>query len=328
MVVATALLACQVGLALVFALSAITKLADPHQYRAFKGSLPRTIGVPQRFAGLLAASVVVAEAAVPVLLIAGLAGAGLRLIAFAYTAALCAALTIAIGHMLRAQVQEPCHCFGTGNRPPGRADLWRNLALLGAAVAAGVLSYGSGSEAVLMGYPQIVMIFLMALGVFNAVVVVIILRKFGEQSERLRMNMEGVTNPEPIMMTADQQVGRFEVTTADGATLTAGDLRGTTLVGFLSPTCPACAESRPGFVLRAMESGREQTIAVLVGDDETTRALHDRLAGVARVVIEPLNGSLARAFKVDGFPAFALLSGDVVVASHFALERLPQAAPA
>ena len=230
--------------------------------------------------------------------------------------------------MIRIQVQESCHCFGTGNRPPRRADLLRNLALLGAAVAGVVLSYTGGSEAVLMGYPQIVMVFLMALGVFNAAVVVVILRKFREQSERLRASVEGVTNPEPIMITADQQVGRFETTTADGAMLTAAALRGTTLVGFLSPTCPACAESLPGFVLRAMESNPEQTIAVLVGDAESTRALHDRLAGVALVVIEPRNGPLSRAFKVDGFPAFALLSGDVVVASHFALERLPQAAPA
>ena len=89
----TALLACQVGLALVFALSAVAKLTDPAQYKAFKGSLPRILGVPQRFAGALAASIVAAEAVVPVLLIAGLAGARLRLVAFAYTAVLCAALT-------------------------------------------------------------------------------------------------------------------------------------------------------------------------------------------------------------------------------------------
>jgi hypothetical protein len=200
--------------------------------------------------------------------------------------------------------------------------------MFGAAAAGGVLSLAGESEAVVVGYPQMVMVFLMGLGVFNAAVVVVVLRRFSEQSERLRVSIEGVTNPEPIMMTADQRVGRFEAVTADSVTLTAEDLRGNTLVAFLSPTCPACAESLPGFVLRAMESGREQTIAVLVGDTESTGALHDRLAGVARVVVEPLNGPLARAFKVDGFPAFALLSDDVVVASHFALERLPQAAAA
>jgi hypothetical protein len=123
MAIATALLACQLGLTLVFTLSVVSKISDPFQYKAFRASLPKTVGVPVRFAGTVAALVVAAEVAVPVLLIASLAGAGLRLLAFVYTAALTAALTIAIGQMIRSQEQEPCHCFGTGNRPPKPADL-------------------------------------------------------------------------------------------------------------------------------------------------------------------------------------------------------------
>lgn len=166
------------------------------------------------------------------------------------------------------------------------------------------------------------------LGVLNLAVTLGLARRVRQQSELVAMSIEGVTNPKPIMLTAGRSVGEFDATTVDGEPVRSADLRGPTLVGFVSPGCPACAESLPAFVARAgtIPGGRRQVLAVVVGAPGTTGELRDRLAPVARVVAEPAGGPVAVAFGVDGFPAFALLSDDTVVGSHFALDRIPEAA--
>jgi hypothetical protein len=50
----------------------------------------------------------------------------------------------------------------------------------------------------------------------------------------------------------------------------------------------------------------------------------DRLAGVARVCVQPDDGELARAFKVTGYPAFCLLDfGGAVLAASYDPAALP-----
>jgi hypothetical protein len=119
-------------------------------------------------------------------------------------------------------------------------------------------------------------------------------------------------------------VGRFEAETLDGERISQDSLQGITLVGFFSPTCPACAEAVPGFVLRARERGRDHALAVLVGDPQETWELREKLQDCARIVTEPAMGAVARAFKLDGFPGFAVLDGVTVLGSSFLLNRLPE----
>jgi hypothetical protein len=319
------LLLCQAGLALTFALAATHKAAD---LGAFRRSIPLTLPIAASHAGAVARLTIGAEGAVALALMLGLADSLLRTVGFTLAGALLVVLTGAVVVMIRRGAAEPCHCFGFSARPPGATDVIRNLFLLAVAGAGGVLSSLDGPGGSAVGYPQMVLIFLAVLGVFNAAIAVALLRRVTQQSALLKASIEGVANPAPIMMTAGQRVGSFDATTVAGQPVSREGLRGNTLVGFLSPTCPACAESLPGFILRAMEAGQEQTLVVIAGQTVAAQPLLDKLTPVARVVVEPDHGPLARAFKVDGFPAFAMLDGDTVLASHFALDRIPEATPA
>lgn len=173
----------------------------------------------------------------------------------------------------------------------------------------------------------VVVLVLGTLGLANLVVTVRLSQRVRAQQRLMRMSIEGVANPNPIMLTAGSRVGSFTATTVSGDVVGTDALRGQTLIGFLSQSCPACAESLPAFLDRARLSpgGRDDVLAVVVGDESTVDELRDRLAPVARVVVEHQSGPVARAFGVDGFPAFALLDDDRVVASHFALDRIPDA---
>lgn len=173
----------------------------------------------------------------------------------------------------------------------------------------------------------VVVLVLGTLGLVNLVLTLAMIRRLREQSGLIRMSIEGATNPEPMMLTAGERVGSFTATTTTGDPVDRGDLRGPTLVGFLSPTCPMCLESLPGFVdrARAVPGGRDHVLAVLVGEQDEVTSLREALEPVAQVVVEYVAGPVATAFGVIGFPALALLADDEVVASHFALERLPDA---
>jgi hypothetical protein len=168
------------------------------------------------------------------------------------------------------------------------------------------------------------------LGLANLVLVVGLLRRLRRHDALMQTMIDGVANPEPIMLTAGEEIRDFNSTTAAGKPVGSADLHGRTLVAFLSPTCPACIDSLPLFTARAQltPGGPEQVLAVVVGHEEETTELRERLEPVARVVVEPPSGPVAAAFGVLGFPAFAVLDDHTVAASDFALERLPDTAAA
>lgn len=83
-----------------------------------------------------------------------------------------------------------------------------------------------------------------------------------------------------------------------------------TLVGFFSPGCGPCHESLPEFVARAGRAPAGRTLAVIVGGGERADEMVAALTDVASTVEEPRGGTLATAFAVKGFPAFALVGDD------------------
>lgn len=321
----------QLLLAGVLGFAAGTKLLDPGAYAAFRASLPGNLGLPGRFAGPVAAAVVAAEGTLAGLLAAAVALPALAPGALLAATALLAAFTAVLAAMVRGGVRQACHCFGTGTRPPGPADVLRNLALLAVAASATATAWpapppppGPASNGAAMPYLPVVLALLGAVCVLNTVLIVLVLRLLRQQSALVRASIEGVANPEPIMTAGGGRVGAFSAVTVDGEPLSADLLDGDTLVGFLSPSCPACAESLPGFLARAEElGGRERVLAVVLGQGGAADTLCERITPVARVVNEPERGPVSRAFGVDGYPAFALLSGNTVVASHFVLDKVP-----
>ncbi|NUT32095.1 MAG: hypothetical protein HOV79_03370 [Hamadaea sp.] len=318
------LVAGRLTLAGVLGVAAAGKLRAA-SFQAFRRSLPATLGIPTRYAGLVAVAVVAVEAVLAVALAVAVAVPPFGVAAIAATV-LFAAFTAAIAVMLRRGVRTPCHCFGAGARPPGRGDLVRNVALTVLAVAVAVVG-GSDPpppsvvrEEVSMPLLIVLVLILTVVSVGNAAVSVFVLRTLREQSRALKVSIEGVANPEPIMKTGGDRVGDFAATTVDGEPVV---LQGDTLIGFVSPTCPACAESLPGYLARAeLAGGRDRVLTVVLGVGEETRPLVERVAPVSRVILEPERGPVSRAFGVTGFPAFALLSDDTVVASHFVLDKI------
>ncbi|MDG4796068.1 MauE/DoxX family redox-associated membrane protein [Micromonospora sp. WMMD1082] len=333
------LLVAQLALGGTLGWALVGKLRGRAAFAEFRASLPRTVGVPAVRAGLLAVAVLAAEALAAATLLAAVAVPALAPAGFALAAVVFAAFTVAVAGMVRRGVREPCRCFGVAERPPGPAHVARNLLLTAVAVGGMALTFGGArppSLPVLASAPpggdlppsSVLLLVVTVLCLVNTTVLLVVLGQLRRQSALLRVSIEGVQNPEPIMLTAGATVGDFTATTVDGVPVSRAALRGETLVAFLSPSCPACAESLPGFLARAeaLPGGREQALAVVLGAGPDAGQLCERLTPVARVVNEPERGPVARAFGVDGYPAFGLLAGDTVVASHFVLDRVPATA--
>ncbi|MFE7571789.1 TlpA disulfide reductase family protein [Streptomyces sp. NPDC057539] len=124
--------------------------------------------------------------------------------------------------------------------------------------------------------------------------------------KRLREHTELISNLNGrASLGIGEEVGAFEAATVDGAPMTRELLTRETLVGFFSPSCAPCREELPKFVnhARAMPDGRNQVMAVVVGDADRAAAMVAELRPVARVVVEEHNdGPLASAFQVIAFP--------------------------
>ncbi len=124
---------CRVLVGTVFAIAVVGKIRGTVPLRAFVRSLGDLASVPRRLRPVVAAAVLLCEAAVPVLLaLPGTAPAGLGL-----AGAVLATFTVALGRAWRRGVREPCRCFGAGAAPLSRAQVVRN-GLLTTIAAAGL----------------------------------------------------------------------------------------------------------------------------------------------------------------------------------------------
>lgn len=133
--------------------------------------------------------------------------------------------------------------------------------------------------------------------------------------------------PEP-MLPEGEKAQPFSTVTVDGVRLSDTALADPTLLGFFSPGCSACVERLPLFVQRARDfpGGRDHVLAVVVGPENEAADYLRRLRPVARVALEEHGGEVSRAFRVTGFPSFALMDGDArVLASGALLEDLDSA---
>lgn len=170
------------------------------------------------------------------------------------------------------------------------------------------------------------------LGLVNLLFTFGVLRRLREHTEILdKLSRRGAAGP-PVaaLLEAGSTVADFETRAVDGGRVSRDDLVGTTLVGVFSSSCSACAAQLGPFVEYAVAhpGGRDQTLALVVGEEADSRSYVDRLATVARVVREPQDGPMSTALAVRGFPAFALVEGEVVQASGFEVGVLSAALPA
>ncbi|MFC7763213.1 MauE/DoxX family redox-associated membrane protein [Catellatospora bangladeshensis] len=244
----------QLLLAGVLAFSAGAKLLDPGAYAAFRASLPANLRLPERLAGPLAAAVVTAEAVLAGLLALAVAVPALAPGALLATTALLTTFTAALAAMVRRGVRQACHCFGTATRPPGPADVVRNLVLLAVSASATAAAWPApppppAPNGAAMPHLPAILALLAAVCVLNTGLIVLVLRLLRQQTVLVRASIEGVANPEPIMTAGGGRVAAFTAVTVDGEPLSADQLDGDTLVGFLSPAARpaprACPASSP-----------------------------------------------------------------------------------
>ncbi|SEG59398.1 Thiol-disulfide isomerase or thioredoxin [Thermomonospora echinospora] len=169
-----------------------------------------------------------------------------------------------------------------------------------------------------------------ALCLINIVLTLGVIRRLNELG-RLPARSAGSAAPPPLEVPPGDRVGDFTVTAVDGELVSRADLKGSTLVAFMAPGCPSCEHSLPEFLSRAEAApgGRDQVLAVVLGDMPDSGQMREQLAPVARVLVEQEEqGPLVRAFGVGALPAYALLSGDTMVASYASVERIPDTIPA
>lgn len=168
-------------------------------------------------------------------------------------------------------------------------------------------------------------------GLLNLVLTFGVIRRLREHTELLNQRVvDSAAAPGPIMLEPGATVGAFSVTTTDGVPVSTAGLTGRRLAGFFSPTCSACVENMPAYVAHARShpGGRDAVLSVVVGSETDAAEMIRQLEPVSRVVRDVEQGEISRAFGIDGYPAYAVLDGDTVVASDFVFTRLTAAATA
>jgi hypothetical protein len=140
---------------------------------------------------------------------------------------------------------------------------------------------------------------------------------------RLREHTEQLTGfsgqDAPVTDLADGEIPAPFTALSTGGEQLSGPA-GLRLVAFFSAGCSACPERVPAFLdyLRANQIARDEVFVVITSAQPDPVSYAEQLAEVAPVGVEPLDGELAAAFKVRGFPSFFLLdgAGSVSAASH------------
>ncbi|MBF9130239.1 TlpA family protein disulfide reductase [Plantactinospora sp. S1510] len=167
-----------------------------------------------------------------------------------------------------------------------------------------------------------------ALGTLNLLLTLAVIRRLREHTELLAGLATGAGSG---IIEAGQTPGDFAVTDTDGSVVRRENLGGDVLVAFFSPDCPACTDALPRFVTQAagFPGGRVQVLGVVTGDGPGVTGLADRLNGVARVVVDGIDGKLATAFQARAFPSWCLLDATGTVArSGSGWTELPVPVPA
>lgn len=127
-----------------------------------------------------------------------------------------------------------------------------------------------------------------------------------------------------LLPTVGSKIGNFRARALDGSAVIPEDLTGQTLVGFFSVGCKLCHDFAPRFgaLAAAFPGGRDQVLAVVVGEQGAPTELPGQLAPQARVIVETFGAEAATAFGIRAFPAFCLLEGRVVVRTGLKPEAL------
>jgi hypothetical protein len=154
-----------------------------------------------------------------------------------------------------------------------------------------------------------------------------VIRRLREHEEMISKSGHAAMPPTSGLLPSEHAAA-FTAVTAAGDLLTGAS--GLRVAAFFSTMCSVCPERVEPFVsyLGGHQFAPDSVLAVVVAPGGDRPPYTERLATVARICFETEDGELAKAFKVQGFPAFCLLDGDgAVVASSYDPANLPAPAP-
>lgn len=283
-------LVLRIGLAAIFALAALSKLAD----RRGTAAAIRSFGAPARLAAPLATLIPLTELAGAALLLPeATAGAGSVL-----TLLLLAAFSVAITANLLRGRRPSCNCFGQLSAAPiGGPDLIRNALLALAAVLVLGLGIGPSAVAPIASSPALAL----AAGLLSGLAVAAwvgfaLSRRHGRALRRIDL-----LERELLELGADLPVEEAEPAVPVGDPVPAFDGLAELLapgrpllLTFTSPDCGPCRELAPRLEDWRRELGEQIAFAELGFDDDP---------------------ALARAFGAEGTPAAITISPDGTAAS-------------
>src|SRR6266542_3937275 len=156
-----------------------------------------------------------------------------------------------------------------------------------------------------MPYLVAAIVLLGAVCTVNLILTLALIRRLREQAG----GPPGPRQPLPkVIVGIGERPAEFTAATTEGEPIDRDAVAGG-LVGFFSPQCSPCRERVPEFMEYAHHAvvDRTRVVAVLVGRPEEVADLADTLDGIARIVVEPVDGPLSTAFAVGGLPALCLL---------------------
>jgi peroxiredoxin len=149
------------------------------------------------------------------------------------------------------------------------------------------------------------------------------LRQHGELLAGAPGKPDGETRD--VMLLAGERPADFTATTTEGVLVSRDTLIGGTIVGFFTAHCQPCQERVPQFLEQAISlpAGRDQSLAVVIGDDTATKELAESMSTTVRVVLEQSGDPVATAFGVRGYPALCVLDErGVIEASGFSFGQI------
>jgi hypothetical protein len=168
------------------------------------------------------------------------------------------------------------------------------------------------------------------LSLFNLVLMIGVIRRIREHDAQLAtIAGQGLYGTPSISdMVPGQSPAVFSVRIDEGRELSGP--AGLRVVAFFSPSCSICPERVPPFIdyVSNHSIARDGVLAVIEHNDQTAAPPYiDKLAAVAQVCSGLDGGIVTQAFKVHGYPAFALLDADgVLVATDYDPVKLPEPA--
>jgi peroxiredoxin len=309
--VAVAVLVARAVLAAVFALAAVTKLADR------RGSREAAVGfgVPDVLAGIVVITLPLAELAVAAALLPATSATG----ALAGAIALLAAFSAAIGVSMARGRTPDCHCFGQlHSEPAGTRTLLRNIVLLGLAAAAFAgslrdrgpsavtwLGRLSGGEA--------------AAVVFGALAVAVVTAGLVAWAVRRRPPRPRTVDPSEIGLPDGSDAPDFTLPGLDGSMVSLGELlrRGApVLLLFTDTECTSCQALLPEIATWQREHEGTATFAIVnAGPPRRFRsAAADH--GVEDVLFDEKR-QVYKAYEVPGTPAAVRVEAPGTIVTRF-----------